>query len=395
MIARTDEPRRHTVDEALSGGVSFAFSFTLGVIGVGIPLLAAAAGYSAIEIGVLVGVAGLAQLVARLWLGRLLRVVPDKLLVVIAGLAMTVACLLLTYSTELLVFTVAQIMQGAGRAYFWTGLQTHAVRVAPRAVGAIARLNFSAGVGALLGPLVAGVLLTFGDDSAMFAGAAAALASAVLAALLVSLPPFAPPPRPGAARMWRRREIRTGIWMGVVAGGWRSILNSYIPVVLVFGGMSPVVVGLLITIANIAAMVGSSAIGFCKRIRFRITLAGGGVAAGAGVAVTGLLSFDPWLAGSGLVVSGVAAGILQTVGTAAVADSVHPEERGDAIAASGAYRAAALLLTPLVAAAAIVVAPVPVAIALVGVLFVVPSFLGQPDSDSEARHPVDQQGEPA
>lgn len=44
---------------------------------------------------------------------------------------------------------------------------------------------------------------------------------------------------------------------------------------------------------------------------------------------------DLWIAAIALSITGVAAGIVQTVGTAAVVDSAHDEERGVAIALSG------------------------------------------------------------
>lgn len=79
------------------------------------------------------------------------------------------------------------------------------------------------------------------------------------------------------------------------------------------------------------------------------------------------------LVGLALAVSGLGAGALQTVGPAVATDAVHPEERGEAIAATGAFRAAALFVAPLGAAAVVLVAPVGVALALGGVLIVAPA----------------------
>ena len=61
---------------------------------------------------------------------------------------------------------------------------------------------------------------------------------------------------------------------------------------------------------------------------------------------------------------------------------MHPEERGEAIAATGAFRAAALFAAPLGAAAVVTVAPVAVALTVGGALIVAPAVFTR----SLARH---------
>ncbi|HCA87614.1 MAG TPA: MFS transporter, partial [Streptomyces sp.] len=75
-----------------------------------------------------------------------------------------------------------------------------------------------------------------------------------------------------------------------------------------------------------------------------------------------------------LAVSGLAAGALQVLGPAIAAESVHPEERGEAIAASGTFRAAALFTAPLAVAGLVVVLPLAPAVALVGAAMTVPAI---------------------
>ncbi|NUR08117.1 MAG: hypothetical protein HOQ45_14055 [Nocardioidaceae bacterium] len=54
-------------------------------------------------------------------------------------------------------------------------------------------------------------------------------------------------------------------------------------------------------------------------------------------------------------------------------DAVHPEERGEAIAAAGTFRAAALLLSPLGVAAMLGVLPLAGAMGVAGVLMLLPA----------------------
>jgi MFS family permease len=75
-----------------------------------------------------------------------------------------------------------------------------------------------------------------------------------------------------------------------------------------------------------------------------------------------------------LALSGLGAGALQTVGPAVATDAVHPEERGEAIAAAGTFRAAALFAAPLAIAGAITVVPLAAAMAVVGVAIAAPAL---------------------
>lgn len=361
-------------EEFLSSVGALAFAFTLGLLGIAIPLIAIGVGFSAPEVGVLVALSGVGQILSRLGMGALMLKVPDKTLVMISGLLMLISCMLLVLSTHIAVFAVSLLLQGAARAYFWTGLQTHVVRIGARSVAAIARINFAGGIGSLIGPFIGGFLLEADGGWAMVSGAVGGAATLLAGAVLVRLRPFAPPPQRGVARMWRRAEIRPGVLMGTIAGSWRGILSAYVPVALAFAGLSPASVGLLAAIANIAALVGGAGIGLLQWQNDQLTLVVGGVVTGLSTAALGVLSGDAVAAGVCLALSGLSAGILQTVGTASVADAVHPEERGHAIAVSGAYRAGALVLTPLVAAGIVTFAPLSIALVVVGLLFIVPSF---------------------
>jgi MFS family permease len=96
---------------------------------------------------------------------------------------------------------------------------------------------------------------------------------------------------------------------------------------------------------------------------------------GTAVALTATVAGGVALSAIVLAAGGYAAGTLQVLGSAVVADSVHPEERGEAIAASGTFRAIAMFGTPLAVAGLISVVPLAPAVAVVGVALGLPAVV--------------------
>jgi hypothetical protein len=81
------------------------------------------------------------------------------------------------------------------------------------------------------------------------------------------------------------------------------------------------------------------------------------------------------LAGAFLFISGVGAGILQTLGPALATEAVGLEERGRAIASVGTFRAISLLVTPMGIGALIFLVPsAAVATAIVAVAVGIPAM---------------------
>jgi len=360
---------------------AFWFASVLGMIGVVVPLLAIDVGHSPAVVGLLVATSGVAQLLARLRLAAVLRRLPDKVFVVIAGMLVAAACVLLALSTHLAAFIAAQALVGSARAYYWTGAQTHAVRTGRRSVGALARLNLFAGIGALIGPFAAGVLFELDPLISLYAAATTGLVTASVGLLLAKLPVFAAPSPSADGRLWRRSSVRPGLAMTTISGAWRGLLDSFVPVVLTLSGQSAVAVGAVIAVAHVAALIGGSAVGLLRDLRARGSLIIGGLVTAAGMACVSPLAGEPVAVAAVLAGAGLAAGALQTIGTAAVADGVPDEERGDAIATSGVFRAGALLVSPLLSAGVLAVAPVPVAFVLLGGSLALPVF------SAWARHP--------
>ncbi|ROZ62088.1 MFS transporter [Kocuria soli] len=365
-------------DRVLSALAIFLFGVALGTLSVVVPLLGVNAGYSASEIGMLVAVAAVAQLITRLCMGALMRRIPDKWFLIASGVMIAVSCALLAISPTFIIFVASQLMQGAARAFFWTSNQTHAVRTSASAVNGLRDVNLTAGVGALLGPAVAGYLWEVSVQLPLALGAVAGSMAVLPAAMLIRFPPFAP--RPVARRnqekhLWRRSGVNAACWMNAAAGAWKSLLDSYVPLALSLAGQSAAVIGILLSIANTTILAGSAFGGWIHRQGIRASLITGVFATGLGVAATGPFAGLTALVAVSLAVSGIGAGILQTVGPAIAAEKVDPEERGDALALTGTFRAMALMLTPVGMAGVVAIAPVAAALLAAGLFITAPAAI--------------------
>lgn len=344
------------------------FSCALGIASVALPLLALRAGYSPAQVGVFTALSAIAQVATRLVLGAAMRLVGDWVLVVGAGFCLGVSNGLVAISAAIVPFVAGELLQGVARACFWTGSQTHVVRGRGRSIGALATINFVAGIGLLVGPVVAGVIIDSSVRTALVIGAAVAGAAMVPALMLDRLPAFSPPPERPLGRIWRRAGVDVGCWAGVNAGAWRGLLSSFVPVALDAARHSASTIGTLVSVANGASLLGSVLVARVRGPWIRRSYVLGMLGAGGATGLVVLAAGSWWLAAVLLAISGLGAGALQTVGPAIATDAVHPQERGEAIAAAGAFRAAALFGAPLAVAGAVAVLPLAIAMGAAGAL---------------------------
>lgn len=363
-------------DRVLSALTIVLFGFALGTLSVAVPLLGVHAGYGPSQIGLLVAVAAVAQLVTRLCMGALMRKIPDKTLLTGSGVMIATSCALLALSPMFVVFVASQLVQGAARAFFWTSSQAHAVRTSAVAVNGLRDVNLAAGVGALLGPAVAGQLWEVSVQMPLVVGAVAGSIAVAPAALLIRFPPFAVTPSSPTGkdmRLWRRPGVNAACWMNAAAGAWKSLLDSYVPLALSLAGQSAAVIGVLLSIANATILAGSALGGWMRSKGVRASLVTGVCATGLGLAAVGPLAGLSAPVAVALAVSGAGAGILQTVGPAIAAEKVHPEERGDALALAGTFRATALFLSPVCMSGLVILVPVTAALLVSGLLTTIPA----------------------
>jgi MFS family permease len=367
-VARLDR------DLAASAVGGLTFSVALGIATVALPLLALDAGYSKSAVGLLTAVSAVSQMGVRMGLAWLMRRYPDWVLVFGAGGLLAISCGLVAWSAALVPFVLCELLQGAARGCFWTGSQTHVVRGKGSSVGRLAMVNLVASVGQLLGPVLAGVVASRSIALALVMAAAVALVCMLPPVALDRLPPFAPPKDRPKGLIWRRPGVDAGCWASLTAGAWRGLLSSYVPVALDRAGQSLPLIGLLVSVANGANIAGAALV---ARVRGRTLVRAmtiSMVASGAGVAVVALLAGSAPLAALVLAASGLGAGALQTLGPALASDIVHPQERGDAIAATGTFRAAALFASPLAVAGLLSSIALGPAMLIAGLLITLPAL---------------------
>jgi MFS family permease len=210
---------------------------------------------------------------------------------------------------------------------------------------------------------------------ALGVSAAICIPTIVTGALLTRLTPFTGRAKDAAAgRVWRRPGVDVACWASGSAGAWRGLLNSYVPVMLEHARQRSAVIGALVAVANGAQIAGSTVAGRFRGAGLRWSLVLGVLTAGLGIAAVGPLAGWAVLAGAALLISGMGAGALQTLAPAVAADAVDPEERGEAIAAAGTFRAAALLLSPFAVAGLVLVIPLSTAVLAAGLVIALPGL---------------------
>jgi MFS family permease len=335
-----------SVDRLTSLGVAFGFSVSLGVATVAIPLLALDSGYDAAAVGFLAATSAASQLGTRLLVPWLLGRFPDRTLIAGAAGLMTIGFVLLLWSTALPVFVAAQLLQGASRAIFWIGSQTHAIRGGGQPIQRLVDLNVSGNAGTLVGPALAGSLATIGLPVAIAAAAIGAALAIVGTPLLVRFPPYDRARSAGAVGLLRRPGVAAACWASVVGGTWWSMVGSYIPVILVDAGLGPQPIGLLVTASEGA---GTVALLTLRRIHARWIAAAVRTAAYTAMAALTAIALAPavpTIYAALLVIGGAAGGAVTTLSPALISLVSDEHEQGDALSLSGVFRAASLLGSP-------------------------------------------------
>lgn len=362
-------------DRAQAAFAVLGFSIALGTGQLALPLLALAAGYDAAAVGVFAAISAIAQVGFRLALPWLLRRVPDRRLMTAACLMIVASYTVLLASTVLVAFVAAQLLQGSARALFWTSSQTHAVRGPEASVASLARVQLVGNIGTLTGPAVAGVLSGISLDLALVLGIATGSIGTGFSLATHHLAPFAKERREnGMGRVWRREGVDVGCWASFTAGGWRALLGSYFPVVLTAAGLGPTAVGAIIALADGASFAAAAVLSRWTPSATRLVVELSVLATVGGVVGLPFVAGQPILASVVIVIGGGGAGLLLTLGPAIASDAVEPDERGDAIAAAGTFRAGALFATPAAIAGTLAVVSLPIGVALAGILLGLPTL---------------------
>ncbi len=368
----TDSDQGGQVDRTFSVLSIAGFSLSLGAAGLVMPLVALASGYDLAAVGVLAAISAVSQLGFRLLLPWLLTRFSDRDLIVAAEIMMVGSFALLVVSRELPAFVLAQLLQGGARALFWTASQTHAVRGSGGVVRSLAMVQAVGNVGQLIGPVVAGIVAAESLDLALIVCGVAAAVGLVSGFAMTTLPTFPKQVRHDGQRIWRRPGVDVACWASYSAGGWRAMLSSYVPVALAAAGQPPQVIGVLMMVAEGTGVAASGLL-----LRRRPLEVGTAIQLAVLIVTASLIAF-PFVAanaagaGLALALGGLGSGLLMSLGPALATQSVSVEERGEAIAVAGTFRAVALLVTPGVTAAALTVVSLPVGLVVAALAIGVP-----------------------
>ena len=369
------EINRATTDRYASPFSIIAFSVALGVGFVAIPLSALASGYDAATVGFLTAASAVAQLVGRSQVTWFLARIADRWLITGASLLLAGTYALLFMSTSLPTFVAAMVTLGMARAFYWTGSQTHAVRSGDNPVRALAIMNTFSGIGTVFGPVLGGILIATSQQLALGAAVGGALLAATAALGLQSFTTYDRGRPRGEPRVWRRPGVDVACWASFAGGGWRGLLNSYVPVVLVGAGQASTTIGGLLSVAEGVSIASAAALVRFPRRYVRAGLLVGVLSVGGSLALIPFAAHHVAIAALLLGVSGVGGGIVTTLGPASAANSVPPGQLGAAIAVTGTFRALGLLALPFGIATALVAVPVTTAMVVAAVATIVPTVL--------------------
>jgi MFS family permease len=340
--------------------------------GVLLPLLAVASGYSASEVGVLVAVSALMQIVMRWLLAAVMRHVSNATIVSFAAVSLGISNLLPVVSTAVVPMVASSLIQGLSRACFWTGSQTHVVRRDRSATSSIAWLNLIAAAAMIVAPATAGILAHGSDQVAFAVATVIAFAGVVPTMLMDRLPPFASVHRMNRRGFMREPGVAMGVSANAVAGAWRGVIGSYVPVALDEGRKSSVTIGFIVTVANAASIVGSLIAPRVPEVRVRAALVIGALLAAVTTMVCGFGELPAVVFACALAIGGLGVGVLQVLGVTVASSGVAPELRGDAVAVTGSLRALALFVSPIGIAALLPVLGLGAAVFVVSVAMLAP-----------------------
>ena len=351
---------------------AFLFSFSLGMAGVVLPLIAVESGYSASGVGILVAVSALTQIVMRWGLAAVMRRVSNASIVAASVVSLAVSNLLPVLSTAVVPMVASSLIQGVARGCFWTGSQTHVVRRDRSATSAIAWLNLVASAAMIVAPITAGIIAHESNQLAFAVATVIAVIGIVPTLMMERPPPFASVHRMNRRGFMRQPGVAMGVSANAVAGAWRGVLGSYVPVAMEQARKSSVTIGAVITVANAASIVGSFIAPRVPEARVRSALVIGSLLAGLTTTVCGFGELPAIVFAIALAIGGLGVGVIQVLGVTVASSGVRPELRGDAVAVTGSLRALALFVSPIGIAALLPVLGLGAAVFVVSLAMLAP-----------------------
>jgi predicted MFS family arabinose efflux permease len=329
---------------------SFTWNACLGMTYMLVPLYARSLGMSGIEIGSLIALPVMVQIVFNLLSGAW----TDRLggnRTIMIGFAFTVfAGLAFPFSTSMAALMVAQLMLAVSRSVYWPASWSIASQFPGDRARTMGRLNAITSAGQIMGTGLAGLLIEFlGFATGFFAMAGLGALAMGLAAMFRDAPMSTQ--RAGSMlsnylALAKRRSIWFGVMCAYISAMPFTLSVSFYPILLVELGYDADSAGWMLgarAIGSIAA--GVVVAGFVRSIADLRAAVIPGLVVAAAVGASGLSSeMLPVLAM--LLTVGLAAGVMTVYFQLLVSSLSTTEQRGSALALAGLGWSLSHLSTP-------------------------------------------------
>jgi MFS family permease len=221
--------------------IALIFAFNNSTVQLLVPLYALHLGYPGLIIGILAALPAVASVALRLTFGRMSDHHGETKILRVGGLFYLAAAvgLMLSTSLGLTAFVGAQLLQGVGRAIFWTVGQSYVTKLPLKQGRHLGLFNGATNVGMLLGTSAAGVFaVTLGYRGAFVVVIGLVLLYLLLTQLLTSLD--TPRDQEAVSRPTARAaplDFNLGpLWLAAacsfVTGGTMALAGSFYPVYL-------------------------------------------------------------------------------------------------------------------------------------------------------------------
>ncbi len=330
---------------------SFAWNFALGSTYILVPLYALSLGMTGVQIGALVALPVVLQVILNLVGGAFSDRLGGKNLAMASCVMTILAALLYMVTRSFALMFVAQLMMIAARAMFWPATWSMASQL-PGASGVqMGRLNGSTNAGQICGTAGAGFIIL----AAGFRAGFAAMAAAGLIALILNQV-FRHAVRPRGAHLpmiatyrmlLKKRSIRYAMVCAYISALPISLSFSFYPILLVEQGFNSDATGSLISLRAVGAIAAGFIAGhLVKQVRGVGTPLVAAVVTGLSVALAAAFSQGLLIA---LFMLGLGAGsALMTIYFQMLISMVSTSEtRGSAMALGGMGWGVSHLSTPL------------------------------------------------
>jgi hypothetical protein len=153
------------------------------------------------------------------------------------------------------------------------------------------------------------------------------------------------------------------------------MISSLIPVALAAAGQPAEVIGVLLMISEGTALGASALLMRHRPPNVALTIMFGVVLVAGALIALPFVAPVLVVAAAAMSLGGLGSGLLMNLGPALATQSVSEEDRGEAIAVTGTFRAGALFATPSAAAAALTFVTLPIGLVVSGLVIGAPPII--------------------